>query len=274
MRRPQYDLPVSVECWRDWQTTLEQTLGASAPAELGSGRLSWPLLVWIPGDDWDPVERWVIYDMVPAQVLVEGAERRRRAGIPDHENQDQFWLDQLNGPHPRQRGRYDQVLKQFVPDERCLIDRYQWDLWQKYRAHGFVFWIVQGGNGGHLGHYSNEEQQLAKMDGLPSEPPDAGALPYAPFDQRVTKRLRLLRAVQQLRLDMALNGASWADAKRMAYRDALVAGKRTLLTGIDEYWRDAVRGMHLGSDAAVRRSDRAPDWVEQNEKLNERILTS
>ena len=272
MRRAQYDMPVGPEVWARWQHELEDALGAAPPAMPGTGRLSWPLLVWVPGDDWDPVERWVVYDMLPGQVLVEGAERRRTRGVPDDENEDLFWLAQLNGPHPRQRGRWDGVLKQFIPDPNCLIDRYQWELWRRYKAQAFAFWVIQGETGGHLIHYSNQERQVARLDGLPPEPAAPGALPYAPWDNRARTRLQQLNAIRQIRLEYALNGKTWSASQSAAYRDLLVAGTRAMLTGIDDYWHDAIRGVRIDYGDLPRVE--GPDAVQQNEHITERILTN
>lgn len=55
-----------------------------------------------------------------------------------------------------------------------------------------AFFIIQGDKGGHKLHYSPVERELAMWYTGSAEPPPAGALPYAPFDQRVLDQLRRL----------------------------------------------------------------------------------
>src|SRR3990167_4026661 len=73
----EYDRPVP-EAW-------ERAVWAVAPP---SNFLSWLRLVWEPGDVWEPVERWMIYQM-----------RAPRFVRPE-------MLKELRGPSPRSTGHY------------------------------------------------------------------------------------------------------------------------------------------------------------------------
>lgn len=162
MARPLVN-PVQRTVPRDWH----QQLAALWPR---SDQTSWPLLIWEAGYPWEPVERWIIYEMHPAHTV------------------DREVLAQLERATPPQ-GSYDHVLEQYVPEDGCLITTRAWKLFQEYRCWGRPFWVIQGSKGGHKRWFSESEKRLLKHYGLPSEPAAPGDLPYAPFDNRVIDKL-------------------------------------------------------------------------------------
>lgn len=154
-----------------WQATLDRI----APP---GGRLSWLKLVWVPGDPWEPVNRWVIHQMVPidrAPELVQG---------------------DLMGRSPRERGRWDRVLGRFVPDPFCNVSLLQWQLFQDTRCFAKPYWIVQGSHGGHKKTFNRAESVISRMNGGPKQPPLVGDLPYATPDRRTFDKLAKLDIVR------------------------------------------------------------------------------
>ena len=138
------------------------------------GRLSWLKIVWIAGDEWEPINRWVIYNMVPG-------DRANKLVQAD-----------LKGPNPRVRGHYDRVLRKFIPDPNCNIDRMQWELYQATHCYGRPYWIVQGSGGGHKRTFNRKESAISYLNGGPKQPPLIGDLPYATPDQRTWSKLAKL----------------------------------------------------------------------------------
>lgn len=147
-----------------WQATLD----AITPP---GGRLSWLRLVWVPGEPWEVVERFFIYQMIPI------------------DRANEFVRDDLRGPNPRLRGRYDRVLGHFIPDPKCNIDLTQWQLYQDTGAYGRPYWIVQGSGGGHKRTFNRMESAISRMNGGPAQPALAGDLPYAKPDSRTFDKL-------------------------------------------------------------------------------------
>lgn len=150
----------------DWQAWLDKVFPRNE-------RLSWLKLIWIAGDETvsdfgrlrvDPVQRWVLFQctsVVPSAVLP------LLLGPP---------------PHPK--------------DNRIPLMREQWDLYQSDQVYGQPYWIIQGERGGHKRRFNKFEQKLLKAQRLPCDAPVAGALPYAPFDNRVIDKIVAFDHVQ------------------------------------------------------------------------------
>lgn len=137
-------------------------------------RFSWLKLIWEPGDPWDkPVERYIIYQMVPFHAIP--------ADI----------LAELQGPSPRKRNYYDSVLERFVRDPDCLITLQAWELFRTTKCWGRPWWVIQGDKGGHKRYFSHTEKKLLRLMKLPVNPPIPGDLPYAEFDNRVIRQILL-----------------------------------------------------------------------------------
>lgn len=143
----------------DWQRQL---------AELSPRvqSLSWLKLVWVAGSPDDPIQRWVIFQM------------SQREKIPE------FVLSMLQGPPPHP-----------VTNPVDLM-REQWDLYRETGCWGQPFWIIQGEHGGHKRHFNRIEQLTCRMHKRPIHPPVAGALPYAPFNERVIQKIAVLDRAQ------------------------------------------------------------------------------
>lgn len=160
-----------------WQPELDRIAPRS---ERGHSHLQ---LLWEPGEEWAPVERWVIWECVtPDRAPLAGA----------------IWLD-LEGPPPRLFGRYDTQLQRFVRARNFLINQRQWEFYRETGFYGRPVWIVQGDRGGHKRNWGEVEQNLAMMAyGLqePPDPPAPGALRYAEPCERT---IRLLAGLDMVR---------------------------------------------------------------------------
>jgi hypothetical protein len=158
----------------EWQRELERHWPRS-------DRVTWLKLVWEPGfkvrgSDQHvvyPVQRWVIYEMVPQKDFVPFEI-----------------LDDLRDRSPRVRGHdyEDSGLRGWVSES--LVSRTQWELYRETGQYGRRLWIVQGVCGGHPEALSDNEREFLEMRGRGDlELPEPGDLPYAEFDQRVVHRL-------------------------------------------------------------------------------------
>jgi predicted dehydrogenase len=114
-----------------------------------------------------------------------------------------------------------------------------------FREHGKIplaFWIIQGDQGGHRLQYGEHEATLAQFYGGSREPPKAGSLPYAEFDNRVVAALHgydramskfatlqaaydgdAKAALEQMRRDMLAQADSMRDVSREAAADVYAA---------------------------------------------------
>lgn len=155
--------PVMRTVPRDWQTQLAELWPRSE-------QTSWPRLRWEPGYPWEPVERWIIDEMIPADAV-----------IPDV-------LEQLQRATPPQ-GHWDAALDEYIRQDDSIITTTAWKLFRETGCWARPFWVIQGKHGGHKRWFSESEKKLLRYAGLPSDPPAPGDLPYAPFDTRVLKQL-------------------------------------------------------------------------------------
>lgn len=156
-----------------WQEALD---AAFPPSE----HLSSFRLIWEPGDPWQPIQRWFVWQMRPAWAL---------AARPDI-------LKALEGPHPRSTGHYCAAgwclcaLKTNAwrdgprVEGAASVDRLAWEVYRQTGAYGVRWWTLQGDHGGHRHRLDAVERKIAKLYGGASETPAPGDLPYAEFDRR------------------------------------------------------------------------------------------
>lgn len=163
----------------EWQAQLDAATRGGAASRL------W--LHWVPGDPWQPVHRWLLFQLQPW------------AHVPPHLQQE------LRGPHPRTNAALvyrDRVIDGQVMRRPAItggpcrfIDRTQWTLHRAlerrfgWRVLPRYCWVIQGAHGGHPFQLTDSEQALRRAQGLPADVPSVGDLPYAPFDQRVLTAL-------------------------------------------------------------------------------------
>lgn len=229
-----YDPPVSRETIARWQAALDELF---PPCD----RLSRLLIRWEPGDAWQPIQRFIIWQ----------AEDVSQLAIPP------LIKAALNGPHPRSTGHYcssgiDPHTN--APWCMCAIKRNGWKgganpfldraTWELYRETGYFgrrWWTIQGEKGGHrfLWGPNEYESKLSQMAGGPAQTPAPGDLGFAPFDQRVLERLAPLDKVRawSMMLDYADRNADQLDAEEDAEALAIRAALwKHVDWGIEEAW--------------------------------------
>lgn len=218
--------PVAVATVAEWQSRLD----VLTPVVEGQSRL-W--LRWEPGEPHAPVGRWMIWELFP------------RAVIPE------FILEDLQGPNPRTKGYFDQVLGKFVPSESS-ISKAQWDVFRETGRYGELFWVVQGHGGGHKRYFGPLEKKLCEIMHTPDEPPPPGSLAYAPFDNRV---IDAITEGNDLRLE-------WSRAMTLTLPESKAAALRAINARIVKHvfgWiEDAVADIQIDSDDLPRTDTELP----------------
>jgi len=145
--------------------TWQEELDKIAPP---GGKLSWLHLYFEPGYEWEPVGRWMIGQVIPAQSI------------------SPVIREFLEGPNPADHGHFetDENGRPRWVTDLPGVTRLQWHY---YRETGNLlkpYWCVQGSHGGHRVQWSFPERRIIEMFGGDPNPPVPGALPYAAPDAR------------------------------------------------------------------------------------------
>lgn len=226
-----------------WQRELERI---TAPSE----RVSRLLIRWHPGSyrwgnkfrktRWIPVERWIVYQVVP----VHGSPLTLRM------------------PYTQTFARRVRTRIRGLDMIRGLVDRVQWELYLETGCYCQPYWVLQGPNGGHRRNYDRQEEQLAQLVGLPTEPPALGALPYIEPSGVTWRRLNELDELRRykLALDYDRRGAEELDAEE---KEARVEMRLALLRHMDEKAYEAVSG-HMHEWRAALEQHELPQRVDRH----------
>ena len=278
----EYDRPVPP----NWAARLREV----SPPSKEHGYLH---LVWEPGDQWRPVERWMLYEVVdPTSPAMADAV-------------DPGLLAELQGPHPRTYGHictevpthewrgsapkhYQPCLCRHKTESwrrgPCLsVTLTQWRLYQKTGLVGFPFWTIQGNKGGHKFTFTRQESLLLEKEGFPPEPPPPGFMCYAPYDDRVARKIqrfnRLMRYRNSLRMyRQAMSGAGYAKVladEDRALRLELVEHLKDQMQEANEFFiRGVKKGEHLNLPTSNVNYDRLAEeseahYVETGQILHE-----
>lgn len=110
---------------------------------------------------------WVLYTMTPAALITDQSKLAQLAGTP--------WWDL---PKEQQYGRM------------LTTSSYQWEMFRQYQCWARPYWAIQGERGGTPMSYSPWEAAMLKAHGLPTDVPNPGSLPFAPFDERVVEAIQ------------------------------------------------------------------------------------
>jgi hypothetical protein len=203
-----------------------------------SDEVGWLYLAWEPGDPWIHGQRWVLYEMLHEKFV------------------DDDILDELRGPHPRSAGHMCTSSVKVPTQFQChcrlkrecwvggpcsLITLAEWKMWRRTGGHYYAkpFWIIQGQHGGHKWHFNKFEQILCRQANLKDTPPALSALPYAPFDRRVTQQI--VRHNRLMQLDATLSeykrimGAGYGRYKHALERDM----RREYIGYLEEQMRES-----------------------------------
>lgn len=207
---------------------------------------SWLILRWEPGEAWWPVERWALWQVRSRAVTAEL--------YPEA-------LADLDGPNPRATGHAcvpgwcgcKRHRNRWVPKDGhgpAVIDYWQWRLYHETGGadgglYGTRWWCVQGEDGGHRWSLSKPEQQIRALRGESPDVPWAGALPYAPFDERVVnaimaedrvrRGLVLAQDYKQARAQVARQQAAMDAAKAAAARGYVVRQEERIMASGHEF---------------------------------------
>lgn len=203
---------------------------------------SWLCLKYHPA-----IERWIVYEMVPDRFI------------------DQGFRAEAEGEHPHKLEEWARV-----------ITPWQWEAYRKYRVHARPCWIIQGKHGGHKVIFSEIDKELMRAEGLPTEPPAFGSLPYAPFDERVARQLIAMNKLVQAKNDLAEFKRRWGktDGFKRTYTKQLREAREQYVKFINEQFSDGddllVKAYDTGElDHAPRTDD---DFVEKDERADQNYI--
>lgn len=201
---------------REWVKTpdpwWQQELDRIAPP---GDTVSSLVILWEPGDPWEKLERWVIWQRYPL-------DRHGRAIVPQ-------MIDRaaLEGASPRVTGHYcgagwclcAMKANRWVDGNPLSygIDYRTWELYQQTGRYHRRWWVVQGPDGGHPYRYDKWEQKLRRMAKQSPDAPFIGDLPYAEPNRLTWQRiggLNLLRAHRELQDFTSRTAQDFARADR------------------------------------------------------------
>lgn len=172
------DVVRGVAAKHPWPAEWEVRLRAISPI---SQDHSWLYGAWL-----NIAQRWVIYEMLPYKAIPE-SKRLQLGGTP-------YW----------------EMPKHLRAGRKQAVTAFQWEMYRKHQCWARPFWVIQGNDGGTPACYSELEEAILQAQGLPTEPPEAGSLPFAAWDNRVEDQLRQRDHVVQLEFKLAMlrKGAS------------------------------------------------------------------
>lgn len=205
---------------------------------------SWLCLHWHPA-----CERWMVYEMVPNQFIDPG------------------FRAELEGAHPH-------TLEEWAR----ICTPWQWEAYRKYRCHARLSWIIQGPNGGHKVWFSDIDKELMRAEGLPTEPPAFGSLPYAPFDERVVRQLLAMNKLVAAKNDLAEFKRRWGNTEgfKLSYRNQLREARAKYVEFINKQFQfgddDVAAAYGKGELEHAPRTD--DDFVERDEQADEKYRTT
>ena len=187
------DRPVPPE----WQADLESVVPRS-------DTVPWLKIVFQAGWEYEPIQRFEIYEMT-----------RQLDWVPEGT------VDALRGPNPRTMGMWleDTSItghRRWISDS--IVSLMQWNLYRETGCYGQRWWILQGAHGGHKWRLSPVERAyLAATRGLSADEADTpapGSLPYAPWDER--SKLAIIRADRLRTWKQAMGWAGRSEQKTEA----------------------------------------------------------
>jgi hypothetical protein len=153
-----------------WPSDWEARLRALSPI---SEEHSWLYGAWL-----NIAGRWTLYECVPYKMIPEG-KRVQLGGTP-------YW----------------EMPKHLRAGRKQAVSAFQWEMYRTKKVWARPFWVIQGNDGGTPAQYTELEEAILQAQGKDTEPPEAGSLPYAPWDGRVEKQIisrdRLIKMRQRL----------------------------------------------------------------------------
>ena len=119
--------------------------------------------------------RWVLYTMTPPALIGDPTRLAMLDELP--------WWEL---PTDRQWGRI------------MSVTTYQYAMWREYRCLARPYWCIQGDEGGTPMAYTMRESAILRAQNLPTDVPNPGSFPFAPFDERVVRALLARDKFRQL----------------------------------------------------------------------------
>lgn len=171
---------------------------------------------WEAGDTWEPIQRWMIYQMLPKSTIHPSI------------------LAQLEGPHPRSKGRYSAQLERWVDGPAPDITRTQWELYHQFGGLAKPYWVLQGGEGGH--RYALEKYERVLLHHVTGRKDvfAPGDLPYCEPDQRTWNQLREAKARHDEVLKVSLLATKYRPALDMDDAKLVEQAARTFVASWGE----------------------------------------
>lgn len=212
-----------------WEEKLEELTPRS-------DRLSYLTVRWHPGSmraarefqgvtkrraEWVPVERWLIYNVVP-----DPTKYPPMLFAP-------FRLSELNT---------EGFCRPVLDLDRRAMDSAQWAIYKETGRYAQPFWVVQGHRGGHKRNYTQVESRVSILNGGPGDPPDMGALPYAEPDERTWEKLATLDLARMWTSSLALYDRK-PDLFDQLEADAMKDYRRLLWDWMDEKAYESCSGV-------------------------------
>lgn len=178
------------------------------------------------GFPYEPVQRFVVYEVLPASQVQKMLDDEERAGITDSLLRG-LWND-LRGPDPRTVGEWrddPKVGKRW--HSRSMVSRHQWDIHKQTGGLPQLVWIIEGDKGGHAWQFGQFEQAFLLEHGIDPQLvqamraawPNPGDQPYAPYDNRVFQALAERDLLRSWRQSM-----NWDDRSQRTHAGLILAG--------------------------------------------------
>lgn len=181
---PLQRVATGVEFGRATPVAWQQELDAICPP---SPNLPQFYLRWEAGEAWQPLGRWVIWNLQPRRIT--------------HDPNRSAWYDAIiaecEGPHPRSTGHHcapnqcacEIKTGAWRDGATSLIDRDTWEVYRETGRYGRRWWVIQGAAGGHRYRLAPWERRIWHTVTGQQDVPSIGDLPYAPWDNRVKRHL-------------------------------------------------------------------------------------
>lgn len=157
-----------------------------------------------------------------------------------------------------------------------LVSAYQKEMFKQYRVHARPCWVIQGSKGGNKVEFTESDKELCRACSLPTEPPKPGALPYAPFDERVVGQILAMSKLMQARNSLSEFKAKHGtvDAQKRTYRDNLQAARAQYVKYLNEQFaepaEDFVKAERDGEMDTHKRVE--TDFVKADEAIDQKYI--
>lgn len=250
------DAPVSAQQLAAWQAELD----ARVPPQ---PNLSSLLLRWEPGDIWQPVQRFCVWEVLPSEHEVKPGVWE--SCIPDTIRRG------LNGPDPRSSGYLNREKGKWVdgPKDCAGIDRQTWAIAQEYRKKtGTVrwalrWWAIQGDFGGHPLIVPRIVRMTKKImkEGV-GEMPSIGDLPYVEPGTQIFDKLASYDRLRkwEMRCDWAFRNKDHVTAEEVAQAE-FAAAQATAWW--DEQVGEVIQGLRRSINTVTTTNELAEEYSQR-----------